>query len=207
MPVVDLEAFRSADLVTDPFEHVIVSGFLAAERLSAIQADSPHVERHGNYPTSELKYGSAFAALLKDLQSPEVTMAVGEKFALDLSNRPTIITMRGRTSAKDGRIHTDSLDKLITVLIYLNSPWDAEGGRLRLLRSPDDLDDFAVEVAPDSGTMLAFRRSEKSYHGHAPFVGERRVLQLNWVTDDGVVSREYLRHRRSARIKRWLPFA
>jgi len=84
----------------------------------------------------------------------------------------------------------------------LNGPWQADGGRLRLLRGPEDLDDMAAEVPPDDGTMLAFRRSDRSFHGHKPFVGPRRIVQLNWVTDARVVAQEQARHRWSACAKR-----
>jgi hypothetical protein len=54
--------------------------------------------------------------------------------------------------------------------------------------------------------MVAFRRSEHSFHGHHPHNGERRSLQLNWVTDEAVVRRELSRHRWSARLKALNPF-
>ena len=95
-----------------------------------------------------------------------------------------MITVRGRCAAKDGRIHTDSETKLVTVLIYFNEPWEAKGGRLRLLRSPTDLNDMIGEVPPEAGTMIAFRRSDKSYHGHEPYEGVRRYVMINWMTSD-----------------------
>jgi hypothetical protein len=64
-----------------------------------------------------------------------------------------------------------------------------------------------LEVAPLAGTMLAFRRSARSFHGHRPHVGERRIVQLNWVTEPAVVRRELNRHRWSARWKALNPFA
>ncbi len=54
--------------------------------------------------------------------------------------------------------------------------------------------------------MVAFRRSDNSFHGHHPHVGERRSIQLNWVTDARVVRRELGRHRWSARLKTLNPF-
>ena len=40
--------------------------------------------------------------------------------------------------------------------------WEADGGRLRLLRRPDDLNDMIAEVPPTAGTLIAFRRSDRS---------------------------------------------
>jgi hypothetical protein len=112
-----------------------------------------------------------------------------------------MITVRGRCAAKDGRIHTDSSTKLITVLIYFNDQWEASGGRLRLLRSPTDLNDMIVEAPPDLGTMIAFRRSDKSFHGHEPYEGVRRYVMINWMTSDFAARRELFRHRFSAGAK------
>jgi len=135
------------------------------------------------------------------MQSERVARAFGEKFGVDLIGRPQMITVRGRCAAKDGRIHTDSVTKLITVLIYFNEPWEAKGGRLRLLRSPTDLNDMIGEVSPDSGTMIVFKRSDCSYHGHEPYEGVRRYLMINWMTSDFAAQRELFRHRLSARVK------
>src|SRR5256885_10986191 len=55
--------------------------------------------------------------------------------------------------------------------------------------------------SPVAGTMVAFRRSANSFHGHHAHIGERRSIQLNWVTNAGVVRRELARHRWSARLK------
>jgi hypothetical protein len=83
----------------------------------------------------------------------------------------------------------------------MNSEWEEAGGRLRLLRSAGDIEDVLVEVPPQEGTLIAFRRSDNSYHGHKPFIGPRRVIQLNWVVDRKTKWRELLRHRLSAWTK------
>lgn len=199
---IDLERFRTTPLATDPFDHLIVPGFIRPEATAAINADFPPIDRPGSFPVSELTYGPQFRALLDALYAPEMTQAFADKFALDLSRRPIMVTVRGQAQAKDGRIHTDSKTKVITVLIYMNPSWEASGGRLRLLRSPDSLDNPVVEVPPEEGTLLAFRNGPTAWHGHERHVGQRRSIQLNWVTDEGVVQREQARHRFSARMKR-----
>jgi len=86
--------------------------------------------------------------------------------------------------------------------LYLNTNWENQGGRLRLLRSGNNLEDFAAEVPPMGGALLAFLRSDKSWHGHHPYEGKRRAIQLNWVTDQSVADREQARHGLSSKIKR-----
>ncbi|MFO1433650.1 MAG: 2OG-Fe(II) oxygenase, partial [Candidatus Competibacteraceae bacterium] len=118
---------------------------------------------------------------MDELQSSAFRQQVEAKFGIDLSNYPVMINVWGYCGRGSGKIHTDAKTKVITVLVYLNRDWSHEGGRLRLLRSATDLEDYAAEVLPVDGTLLVFRRSQKSFHGHKPFEGERRMVQLNWV--------------------------
>jgi len=201
MSVLDLDAFQATPLQRDPYDHVIVPCFIRKQAIAAIDADYPRIGKPGSFPLDGLAAGPAFAALADELRGPVVREAFAGKFGVALEGRPTTITVRGRCQRKDGRIHTDTESKIITVLIYMNTEWSGDGGRLRVLRSPDDLGDYAAEVPPDAGTLLAFRRGERSWHGHETYVGERRVIQLNWVTDEAVVRREQRRHRVSAWMK------
>jgi hypothetical protein len=203
--MIDYERFRKTPLVREPFDHLVVSGFLPAETLGRVLSGFPAIEKGGSFPESELSFGSGFATLLEELRSSELRSAVEEKFGIDLEGRPTMITVRGQARAKDGRIHTDTVTKIVTVLLYLNPGWTDEGGRLRLLRSNASLDHFFAEIPPEAGTAVFFRCVENAWHGHTPYVGERRAIQLNWVTDESVVRHEERRHRFSARLKKWLP--
>jgi SM-20-related protein len=207
MSFLNLEKFRATPLTRDPFDFIIVPGLLRQETRDTLNTDFPDIAKPGSYPVSEVQCGPRFEALLEEIQGPAFKAAVEEKFGVDLTGRPTMVTVRGRCQQKDGRIHTDTETKIITVLIYMNQGWESETGRLRLLRSADDLNDMIAEVPPEWGTLLAFRRSENSYHGHKPFVGERRAIQLNWVTEASVVEHELSRHRMSARLKQLNPFA
>jgi SM-20-related protein len=202
LSMLDLERFRNTPLTNEPFEFLIVPEFVKPEARHAIDKDYPDVNRPGSFPLREVSYGPAFANLIEEMRSEAFRQAFEEKFSLDLTNRPDMITVRGRCSEKDGKIHTDSETKIITILIYMNSAWESSGGRLRLLRSGNNLEDVILEVPPTEGTLLAFRRSNNSWHGHKPFSGPRRVIQFNWVTSEAVVRREQNRHRLSAFIKK-----
>jgi SM-20-related protein len=202
---IDLAAFERTALEADPFPYLIVPGFVPAASLPALSADYPKVERPGSFPVADVTYGRAFAAFLAEIEGPEMREAFARKFGVDLAGRPTMVTVRGQAQAKDGRIHTDTASKIITVLVYMNEAWEAPGGRLRLLRSNTDLDDMVAEVPPAAGTLLAFRVTPHSWHGHHPTSGPRRVVQLNWVESDAVVRRERMRHGLSARFKQFFP--
>jgi SM-20-related protein len=202
LSMLDLERFRNTPLINEPFEFLIVPEFVKPEARQAIDKDYPEVKRPGSFPLREVSYGPAFANLIEEMRSKAFRQAFEEKFNVDLTNRPDMITVRGRCSERDGKIHTDSETKIITILIYMNSAWESSGGRLRLLRSANNLEDVILEVPPTEGTLLAFRRSNNSWHGHKPFSGPRRVIQFNWVTSEAVVRREQNRHRLSAFIKK-----
>ena len=199
--ILDLEAFRNAPLVRDPYQHLILPRFVKPEALRRLNADYPQIEQTGSFPLDSLKFGDGFRELVEALESAEFRKAFEEKFAVDLSNRPTTITARGRCGARDGNIHCDSASKIITVLLYVNPEWDDSGGRLRLLRSRDDIEKFAAEVPPSGGTLVAFLRSDRSWHGHLPFHGPRRVVQFNWVNDTSNQRLAIFRHRLSASVK------
>jgi hypothetical protein len=198
----DLKALTKQPLVTSPFPYLIVPQFLTKEGCDAVNADFPKIAAPGSFPLQELKYGKGFQEFIAFLEGDELRQQMAKKFGINLDGKPTIITVRGKAQAKDGRIHTDTKTKIITVLIYMNPSWENSGGRLRLLNNQEDINDYIAEVPPVEGTLLAFKVTPHSWHGHLPFVGERRVIQLNWVIDQGVVDREVTRHKFSAKLKK-----
>lgn len=202
MAHLDLAKLRDAELFTDPYCFTIVPGFLNAESVRRINDTYPPIEQGGSFPIESLNTDMAIKEVIDELDSPAFEQAVAEKFGVDLDGRPKMYSLRGYTRAKDGRIHTDSKDKIITVLLYLNQDWAHEGGRLRILRNGHDVDDFVTEVPPDNGTLLIFKRSDTSWHGHHPFEGPRRSLQMNWMTSESSSGFHKLRHKISAAVKK-----
>lgn len=199
--MLDLAALERAPVQAQPFPFVVVPNFVQQRGLEEIERDYPSITRPGSFPLETLRFGPGFAKFMKELAAPVFRDMMGKKLGIDLKRRPTTITVRGQAREKDGQIHLDSKSKLVTVLIYMNGKWEAEGGRLRLLNRPDSLDDIIMEVPPAQGTLLAFLNTDNAWHGHKPFQGERRVIQLNWVRDNWVVWREKSRHRLSAFFK------
>lgn len=199
---IDIEALKRACLQSTPFPFVIVPGFVTVAALPLIGRDFPSIAHPGSFPLTSLRYGPAFQVLVNDLQAREMAEAAGEKLGIDLVSAPTMVTVRGQSRAADGKIYTDSKTKLVTALIYMNDTWESPKGRLRLVRSADNLDDVVAEVPPDLGTLLLFKNQDNAWHGFEPFSGPRRVVQLNWVTSPSVVRREETRHRISAFFKR-----
>lgn len=205
--VLDYGRLAAAPVVHEPFDHMVADGLLSESALVAINRDFPPIAKPGLFPADRVQGGPAFAALIAEIEGPRLAGMMSEKFGLDLTALPLMVTVRGHCAAKDGRIHTDSLSKVVTCLLYLNGPdWSAEGGRLRLLRNGDSLDDPIAEVPPTGGTLVAFRRTDISWHGHAPFEGPRRYVMFNWIASEAEAAREIARHTLSARIKTALSF-
>jgi hypothetical protein len=151
--LLDLDSLAHAALGRDPFFYTVVPNFIRLADAAAIREDFPAIADPGLLPVEATLYGHRFGALIRELQSPAVARAFSEKFAIDLAGRPTMITVRGRCQAKDGRIHPDSEAKLVTALLYFNETWENQGGRLRLLRSATDLNDVIAEVPPAGGVQ------------------------------------------------------
>jgi SM-20-related protein len=200
MSMLNLESFCETSLETEPYEYLVLPGFVRADCLKQIDADFPKIEQGGSFPLASLSFGGAFAELGDELLGENVKAAFSDKFGLDLSGRPATLTVRGRCRAKDGKVHTDSRSKLITALIYLNDGWSGGGGQLRLLRS-NNIEDVIAEVPPYAGTLICFRNRENAWHGHTSYEGPRRALQLNWVVDDAAARKSERRHGLSARLK------
>ncbi len=201
--MLNLPALQRATLSHDPFDHVIVDDFVPASSAPGMSSDFPKIGSTGSFPLSETSYGPAFENLIGELSGPEFEQGLADLFGVDLSPYVRVITVRGRVGGHDGGVHTDAKWKIISVLLYLNQEWTDQGGRLRLLRDTN-VNHAAVEVVPKWGTLLAFRRSDRSWHGHLPAQGERRVVQVNWVTSQQLADKELRRHRRSAWLKRLL---
>jgi SM-20-related protein len=202
MPHLNLDKLRAARIESDPFQYTIVPAFLGADSVSRINATYPNIEKGGSYPVESLENTMAIKDVIAELDSPEFEALIEQKFDVALKGRPKMYSLRGYTRAKDGSIHTDSKDKIITVLLYLNENWKQPGGRLRILRDGKNVDNFAAEVAPDNGTLLVFKRADNSWHGHHPFDGPRRSLQMNWMTSEGSKGFHAIRHKLSAAVKK-----
>ena len=198
-------AINTAPLQPTPYEHVLVDDSVKRTYEASILADAPRIGSAGSFALSSVRYGPGFAALLAELVSEPFRRIVENKFGIDLHEHPPMLTVRGfcsRERDRDGYIHTDSRQKIISVLLYLNSGWAGTAGALRVLRSRN-IDDCALEIAPEFGRMLIFRRSDHSWHARVPYDGPRLNLQLNWVESESYLKRELFKHRLSAVAKRF----
>lgn len=202
--LIDLDVVRGAALQTEPYPYLMAQSFLQAPAVPDIQSSFPDIKITGFQPARDLKLHGTFARLIEVLGDDELSAAVGEKFGLPLAELPRLITIRKLSASHEGRIHCDSDKKVANLLIYLNDGWSSPDGRLRVLRRQDSFDDYAAEVDPMTGAIFAFQRRDNSWHGHTPFVGERRVVQVAWLRSQADAERKIKNHRVSGFLHRLL---
>lgn len=203
-PLLDYAALGRAAVAENPFRHIVVPHFLPPAALAQVHAELPRRDKGGSFPPEALNLGPTARALMAEMEGAELRGMIAQKLGLDLQDAPSMLTVRLYCREKDGQIHTDSLAKRVTILLYLNPENDhfaAQEGCLRLLRSPDDLEDYAVEVPPTNGTLLVFPNGPTTWHGHRTYVGQRFSLQLNYMTNDAKARSELRRHKLSALVK------
>ena len=171
----------------DPFPFMVAHGQLPDEVRSDLDRDFPTYASAGFFPYDPADCGPSVNALIRDMTAPDFASAIGRRLGIDdLGRYPTLVTLCRLLNKRHGTIHTDSRSKIATALIYLNPQWpDTSEGCLRFLNRIDDIDDIvAPELTPLYGEFAIFKRCDNSFHGHLPYEGERRVIQVAWLTSE-----------------------
>jgi hypothetical protein len=196
LSVIEPEAVRRAPLSREPYEFFLGSGILKEEAIDDLRRDFPAIEKPGYLTVDEVQLKGRFKQLVDELESDEFSRILSEKFGKDLVSCPRLTTIMKRSQPKYGAIHTDGPSKVMTLLVYMNDDWSPDGpGRLRVLYDDKSFEPYAAEVPPTMGTVFAFLRADNSWHGHQPFSGERRVVQVAWVKDAGELERKKKRNK------------
>lgn len=181
--LLDLERIRTATVHSSPYPYFVVPGALSSDGAAQVGGLFPRIARPGPLAVDKIDYDPRFGRLLDELRSNEFRQIISEKFDIALAGKDIAISLRGQSRLTDGNIHTDTPAKLITILLYFNQPGEpAEAAGLRIFRSPKTIDDYIEEVPPLLGNLVAFRVTPNCWHGHRPFVGKRRSLQMNYLS-------------------------
>jgi hypothetical protein len=199
------ERFDDPDTLVNrtPFPFIIAKGILSDASREVLREDFPKYKEAGFFPYAEEECGPSISQLINEVIAPEVADMLGDKLDIQkLSQYPTLVTICRLLNRRHGTIHTDSKSKVATALIYLNDTWTSTGGGcLRFLKGSDSIDAVLVpELKPLYGHFAIFKRTDNSFHGHLPFEGERRVIQIAWLTSD----EEKLRKTKRGRVSRFL---
>ena len=161
-----------------PYFHVknALSNFLNS---SDLVKDFPDIDSGGSFPSDNLKEGD-IKKLVEELEGDEFKAILENKLGVDLKDAEVITTLRGFSRFKDGKIHTDSQSKIVTVLLYLNKNWDNEIGNLRLLKKNNNLDNYIQEISSEYGNLVAFKVTDNCWHGFMPFEGKRLSIPVSY---------------------------
>src|SRR5215212_7026067 len=196
MELIDLNAVRNADRSSEPYDFLLASNLLKQDKIDELRRDFPSIDKPGYLTVDEVKLHGRFKQLIEELEGPELTEELSKKFGLDLHQYPRLTTIMKKSQPKYGSIHTDGPSKVMTMLVYMNDEWQQdEGGRLRVLYDGRNYEPYAVEVPPVMGTVFGFLRADNSWHGHRPFSGERKVVQIAWVKDAEELERKKKRNK------------
>ena len=182
-----------------PYFHVenALSHFLNS---SDLVKDFPDIDSGGSFPSDNLKEGD-IKKLVEELEGDEFKAILENKLGVNLKDAEVITTLRGFSRFKDGKIHTDSQSKIVTVLLYLNKNWDNEIGNLRLLKKNNDLENYIQEISSEYGNLVAFKVTDNCWHGFMPFEGKRLSIQLNYIYPKSLNIHK-IRHKLSASFKK-----
>lgn len=189
----------------EPFPFMVAHGQLPDEARAELDRDFPAYVSAGFFPYNPQECGPSINALINDLTAPAFASAVGQRLGItDLGTYPTLVTVCRLLNKRHGTIHTDSRSKVVTALIYLNMQWpDTSDGCLRFLRGIDDIDGILTpELIPLYGEIAAFKRCDNSFHGHLPYEGERRVIQVAWLTSEEEKTRKTKRGKFARTFKK-----
>jgi SM-20-related protein len=196
LSVLNVAAVRQAQLSHEPYDWFLGSGILKQEAIDEIKRDFPDISKPGYLTVDEVQLKGRFKTLIDELESDEFSQELSKKFGIDLTQYPRLTTIMKRSQPKYGAIHTDGPSKVMTLLVYMNDEWQADAsGRLRVLYNDKDFEPYAAEVPPTMGTVFAFLRADNSWHGHQPFTGERKVVQVAWVKDADELARKKKRNK------------
>lgn len=185
----------------EPFPFMVAHGQLPDEVRPDLDRDFPRYASAGFFPYEPADCGPSVNVLVDNLTSPEFARAIGKHLGIEnLHQYPTLVTLCRMLNKRHGMIHTDSKSKVATALLYLNGQWpDTSAGCLRFLHNMDDIDAMVMpELIPLYGELAVFKRCDNSFHGHLPFEGERRVIQVAWLTSE----EEKLRKTRRGKFSR-----
>ncbi|BBD79808.1 2OG-Fe(II) oxygenase [Aerosticca soli] len=188
----------------EPFPFMIAHGQLPDEAREMLDRDFPRYASAGFFPYDPADCGPSIRALVEQFTAPAFARAIGRKLGIaDLERYPTLVTICRSLNKRHGTIHTDSRSKIATALLYLNPQWpDTSEGCLRFLSRIDDIDAMLVpELKPLYGEFAVFKRCDNSFHGHLPYAGERRVIQVAWLTSEDEKQRKTQRGRFARALK------
>lgn len=200
--ILKLDALKNAEVSSTPYPFFVVENAIADSEVQSVIQEFPKIEQGGSFNIEDVEIKPNFDRFLKSLDTPEFRQILTDKFDVNVMEHPMMITLRGYSRQKDGRIHSDSKSKLLTILIYLNESWDAPNGRLRILNDDKDINNYVAEINAGPGSLVAFKVTDNGWHGYIPYEGQRQSIQINFLTSEKANAKHKFFHGLSAKVKK-----
>ena len=201
--MLNFESISNAEINSNYFPFFTVKDALSSNEFhSNLVSDFPSINKGGSFPLEAVALGESVQRLVEELESNKMRKILEQKFQVNLQDKPVVTTFRGYSRIKDGKIHSDSKTKIITVLIYLNDQWNHQNGQLRLLKDKDNLKNYIEEIPATMGSLVAFKVTENCWHGFESFEGKRCSIQLNYLYENALSQHDF-RHRLSSFFKKF----
>ena len=201
MKLINSEKLYKAPVNKDFFPFFYVENvFLDQIDSASIIRDFPDINEGGSFHIESIPSGESIKKLIEELESEEFKRILESKFDINLDEAKAVTTLRGYSRKKDGKIHTDSKTKILTVLLYLNLNWPENRGHLRLLKGNNNLEEYIKEIPCTFGSLVSFKVTDQCWHGFKPYEGKRLSIQLNYIYP-GALNSHNLRHKFSSSLK------
>ena len=120
--LIDLDSIKSAPVEDTFFPFFSVPNCISDTEKS-LAKEFPNLEKGGSYPSDMPGLSDKIKKLISEIESDAMKEILSEKFQVDLSNTEVITTLRGYSRMKDGKIHTDSKNKFLHLILILNKKW------------------------------------------------------------------------------------
>ena len=198
--MINIDLINTTPLKMQPFPYFTIEQSMLDKELMGLVQNFPIINSGGGFNKEDLELSEHYHSLHDSLDSDFFRQALSKKFKVNVITSPIMLTYRGFSRTKDGRVHTDSKTKLLTILIYFNDGWAAESGKLRILNS-NDMSDIAEEINPTAGSMVAFKVTDNCWHGYPSFEGTRNAIQVNFLANEAASKKHKFFHKISAKLK------
>ena len=183
-----VESLRQQFLIAQPFRHVVIDGFFAADFCSRLMADFPPFAKHhavnergeaGNKAVISKLAGvsPAYARFDASMKDPEFLSLVGR-----ITDIPDLLYdseyagggTHENLNGQELDLHVDfnyhpstHFHRRLNLILYLNERWEESwGGSLELARDPWATSAEDVQsVLPLANRTVIFETTERSWHG------------------------------------------
>lgn len=182
------QEFKKSYLESDPFPHICFKNFFVNDFLNQVKNELPDLSKieqaiqrnHKNALKFALRDVDCFEPFTKKLSiflnSPDFLSFLNTLTSIERDLQPDVTFFGGgvheikrggflKIHADFNRDETNTLDRRLNLLVYLNDDWKEEyGGNLELWNA--DMTACKQSIVPEFNTMVIFSTTDTSFHGH-----------------------------------------